>query len=109
MAARTIALPMDGLNVTSLRSGRPDEKTRNYCWFGHTTSLTPHLVPNCEVKSGQATSSTVLGDYTGTGCAERFIFLNLYYNIQNIITIDYYTILNILMLYINFLVYINTI
>ena len=30
--------------------------------------------PNCEVKSGQATSSTALGDYAGTGCAERFLF-----------------------------------
>ncbi|CAL6081580.1 Hypothetical_protein [Hexamita inflata] len=45
------------------------------CWFGHTTSSTPHLIPNCEVKSGQATSSTALGDYAGTGCAERFLFL----------------------------------
>ncbi|CAL5970447.1 Hypothetical_protein [Hexamita inflata] len=24
------------------------------CWFGHTTSSTPHLIPNCEVKSGQS-------------------------------------------------------
>ncbi|CAL6081590.1 Hypothetical_protein [Hexamita inflata] len=50
------------------------EMQRN-CWFGHTTSSTPHLIPNCEVKSGQATSSTALGDYAGTGCAERFLFL----------------------------------
>jgi hypothetical protein len=51
---------------------RTQEKRKN-SWFGHTTRSTPHLVPNCEVKSGQATSSTALGDYAGTGCAERFL------------------------------------
>ena len=51
-----------------------EAKTDKNKWFGHTTSLTPHLVPNCEVKSGQATSSTALGDLAGTGCAERFSF-----------------------------------
>ena len=66
---------MPGLNREPCVGRVPAGKSRWYYWFGHTTSLTPHLVPNCEVKSGQATSSTVLGDYTGTGCAERFFFL----------------------------------
>ena len=44
------------------------------CWFGHTTRDTPHLVPNCAVKSGQAACSTTLGDHAGTGGAERFFF-----------------------------------
>ncbi|CAL6108633.1 Hypothetical_protein [Hexamita inflata] len=63
------------------QAARPGAGTRDAlemqsnCWFGHTTSSTPHLIPNCEVKSGQATSSTALGDYAGTGCAERFLFL----------------------------------
>ena len=51
----------------------PLAKLDSYFWFGHTTSLTPHLVPNCEVKSGQAASSTTLGDHAGTSSAERFI------------------------------------
>ena len=33
------------------------------------------LVSNCKVKSGQATSSTAMGDLAGTGCAERFLFI----------------------------------
>ena len=41
-------------------------------WFGHTSGATPHLVPLCAVKAGQAACSTTLGDHAGTGCAERF-------------------------------------
>ena len=64
------------INTTIKISLRISHSMSFYLWFGHTTSYTPHLVPNCEVKSGQAISSTALGDYAGTGCAERFSFFN---------------------------------
>ncbi len=67
-----------GLTNTKTKKPKNQPNSGKNCWFGHTTSSTPHLVPNCEVKSGQATSSTALGDLAGTGGDERFTFSALF-------------------------------
>ena len=39
------------------------------------------------MKSGQATSSTALGDYAGTGCAERFYFFRVLVLLSSLIVL----------------------